>query len=60
MPVHVEKRGSSYVTVDRSGKVHGHSRTRALAQSSANAINASKHGWKPTGKRRRGSRHVGR
>lgn len=55
MPVHVEKRGSRYVTVDRSGKVHGHSSTRKKAESSARAINASKHGWKPT---RRGSRNV--
>lgn len=41
MPVHVEKRGSKYVTVDRSGKVHGKSDTKAKADASARAINAA-------------------
>ena len=33
-----------------TGKVYGHSDSRKKAQSSARAINASEHGWKPTGK----------
>ena len=44
MPVHVEKRGSQYVIVERGGRVVGHSDSRAKAQSSANARNASTHG----------------
>lgn len=52
MPVHVEKRGNKWVTVDPSGKVHGHSDSKAKAQSSANAINAAAHGWKPSGKKK--------
>lgn len=46
MPVHVEKRGSKYVTVDRIGKVHGKSDTKAKAEASARAINAA-HSKKP-------------
>lgn len=53
MPVHVEKQGKKWVTVDDKGKVHGHSSSKAKAQASANAINAAAHGWKPTGKKRR-------
>ena len=49
-PVHVKKDGKGYVIVERSGKVVGHSSTRAKAQASANARNASKHGWEPSGK----------
>lgn len=36
-----------------TGKVKGRSTSKAKAQSSANARNAAKHGWKPTGKTRR-------
>lgn len=51
MPVHVEKRGGSekpYKIVEEGGKVVGSSKTRENAQHSANARNASKHGWHPT------------
>jgi len=54
MPVHVEKRGSSakpWKIVEPGGKVVGSSETKTKAQSSANARNASKHGWHPTNKR---------
>ena len=37
----------------RTGKVVGTSTSHAKAQASANARNAAKHGWKPTGKPRR-------
>jgi len=53
MPVHVEKRGSRYAIVERGGRTVGTSDTRAKAQASANARNASKTGWRPTGKTRR-------
>lgn len=49
MPVTVRKSGNKYNIVEKAtGKVVGHSATRAKAQGSANARNAAKHGWKPT------------
>ncbi len=49
MPVTVRKRGKGYVIVEKAtGRVVGHSTTRAKAQASANARNAARHGWKPT------------
>lgn len=53
MPVKVTKRKGSrpYKIVEKSGKIVGSSTSRAKAQSSANARNASKHGWKPTHKK---------
>ena len=56
MPVKVEKRTGSrpYKIVEKAtGKVVGSSATRANAQRSANARNAARHGWKPTGKKAR-------
>ena len=51
MPAVVRKHGSHYDIVDKNtGKVKGHSTTKAQAQKSANARNASKHNWKPTRK----------
>jgi len=54
-PVKVVRRSGSkpYKIVERSGKVVGSSTTKEKAQSSANARNASAHGWKPSGKKRR-------
>ncbi len=51
-PIKVRKSSNSgYDIVEvATGKVKGHSDTKAKAQSSANARNASAHGWKPTGK----------
>lgn len=53
MPVTVRKaRGSGYNIVEKStGKVKGHSDTKANAQASANARNAGRHSWKPTRRR---------
>lgn len=52
MPVVVRKRGSRWAIVEKaSGKVKGYSSSKAKAQASANARNASKHGWKPTRRR---------
>ena len=50
MPVHVEKRSGvkPYKVVEPSGKVVGSSTSKAKADSSARARNASSHGWKPT------------
>jgi len=58
MPVHVEKRSGKkpWKIVERGGKVVGSSTSKAKAQASANARNASSHGWKPTGKKRRKNR----
>ena len=54
MPVVVRKSGSKWDIVEKAtGKVVGTSETKEKAQSSANARNASKHGWHPTGKRRK-------
>jgi len=56
MPVKVEKRTGKrpYKIVEKAtGKVVGSSTTRANAQRSANARNAARHGWKPTGKKAR-------
>lgn len=57
MPYVVRKRGKGArpwkIVNKRTGKVAGSSTTRAKAQSSANARNASHYGWKPTGKKRR-------
>ena len=55
MPTTVRKKGNRYAIVEKAtGKVKGYSTSRAKAQSSSNARNAAKHGWKPTGKKRRG------
>lgn len=50
MPVTVRKsKNSGFDIVEKAtGKVKGHSDTKAKAESSARARNASKHGWKPT------------
>jgi hypothetical protein len=51
MPVVVRKNSGRrpYKIVEKAtGKVVGSSATKADAQKSANARNASKHGWKPT------------
>jgi hypothetical protein len=49
MPVTVRKSGNKYAIVEKAtGKVVGHSSSKAKAQGSANARNASMHGWKPT------------
>lgn len=51
MPRTVRKNAKGgYDIVERYGgktRKVGHSSTRAKAQASANAANASKHGWKP-------------
>ena len=50
MPRKVVKRTGKkpYKIVEPSGKVVGSSNSRKKAQRSANAANASRHGWKPT------------
>jgi hypothetical protein len=56
MPVKVVKRSGARpwkVIEVATGKVVGSSVSKANAQSSANARNAARHGWKPTGKPRR-------
>lgn len=54
MPAVVRKRGKRWAIVNKdTGKVYGYSDSKAKAQASANARNASKHGWKPTGKKAR-------
>lgn len=54
MPVAVKASGSGYVVYEKgSGKIKSHHTTRAKAQRSANARNAARHGWKPTGKKAR-------
>ena len=55
MPVSVKKdsKGSGWLIVETAtGKVKGHSSSKSKAQASANARNAAKHGWRPTGKTR--------
>jgi len=57
LPVHVEhkpiKGNKDWAIVDESGHIEGRSTSKAKAQSSANARNASRHGWEPTGRKRR-------
>ena len=50
MPAGVRKsKRGGYDIVDKdTGAVKGHSATKAKAQRSANARNASRHDWKPT------------
>lgn len=51
MPYKIEKRGKEFVIVKKdTGKVVGHSKSRAEAASSVRARMGSEHGWKPTGK----------
>ena len=47
MPVTIRKSGNKWNIVEKDGKVVGTSETKEKAQSSANARNAAKHGWKP-------------
>ncbi len=51
--VHKSPRGGYDIVEKATGKVKGHSSTKAKAQASANARNAARHGWKPPGKRAR-------
>ncbi len=52
MPDTVRKAGNRWAIVEKAtGKVKGYSDSKAKAQASANARNAARHGWKPTGKR---------
>jgi hypothetical protein len=61
MPVTVQRRGNKFAIVEKAtGKVKGHSDTEEKAQASANAINASLHGWKPTGNPAKYKRKLGR
>jgi len=56
MPVKVVKKGGArpYKVVEKAtGKVKGSSTTKAKAQASANARNAARHGWVPTGAKAR-------
>ena len=54
MPVVVRKSGNKFNIVEKeTGKVVGTSDTKEKAQSSANARNAVKHGWQPSGKKRK-------
>lgn len=52
MPVTVRKssKGGFDIVEKATGKVKGHSTTKAKAEASARARNASLHGWKPTKK----------
>jgi len=54
MPAVVRKSGKGrWAIVNKdTGKVYGYSDSHAKAQASANARNAARHGWKPTGKKR--------
>lgn len=57
MPAVVRKRGKRWAIVNKdTGKVYGYSDSKKKAQASANARNAARHGWKPTGEKARGKR----
>lgn len=52
MPYSVRKSGKGYAIVkSKTGKVVGHSSSKAKAQASIRARNAGAHGWKGTKKR---------
>jgi len=56
MPVKVRHDGGKKpwkIVEENTGKVVGSSTSKEKAQASANARNAARHGWKPTGKKRR-------
>ena len=54
MPVVVRKSGNKWNIIEKhTGKVVGTSDSKEKAQSSANARNASRHGWQPTEKKRK-------
>ena len=63
MPYVVRKQGSGaepWKIVNKdTGEVVGSSETEEKAQSSANARNASEHGWEPTGAKARYKRFKG-
>jgi hypothetical protein len=53
MPHTARKSGKGYAIVNRNtGKVVGHSSTKAKAKASARARDAAAHGWKPTSSKR--------
>ena len=56
MPTRYEKRSGKrpYKIVEKGGRVVGSSTSATKAKSSARARNAARHGWKPTGKPRKG------
>lgn len=51
----VKAKGKKIVET-KTGKVVGTAKSKADAQRSANARNAARHGWKPTGKKARDKR----
>ena len=59
MPAGVRKckpdsKGRDWCIINKdTGKIEGRSTSKAKAQASANARNAARHGWKPTGKKAR-------
>ena len=53
MPVKVTKSGSGY-RVSTPGGVKAKHTTKANAESQERLLNAVEHGWKPTGKARKG------
>jgi hypothetical protein len=57
MPYKIVKRGNKFAIVKKStGETVGTSTSRAKAESSARARMGAEHGWKPTGKKRRGKK----
>lgn len=55
MPWKVKKsKGKKPYKIVKHGKVVGSSTSKAKAESSVRARYGAEHGWKPTGKRRRG------
>jgi len=52
MPVRIRKINHKY-RVTHGGKVSAKGTTKAKAKRQANLLRAVKHGWKPTGKRKR-------
>ena len=48
MPAAVKKHDGRWAIYNKdTGKIYGHSDSKAKAQASANARNAARHGWKP-------------
>jgi hypothetical protein len=53
MPVTIAKKKSGKYSVRTPGGVKAKATTKAKAKAQARLLNATEHGWKPTGKRKR-------
>lgn len=56
MPVTIKKKKGAKYEVSTPSRVHAKGTTKEKAESQERLLNAIDHGWKPTGKKKRGTK----